>query len=248
MHPTLPVDRHILVKRIRVWISADGFLSPLDLRSLARFEPGPPAIWHFIANAGDGRTVEIQMTAAMPAGRNTTVFHFSRPSAAEATGKQLPAQADVRLTVRADIEDRNFHWETKRNGSAEYHFSFHTRPLPGPWEGADARAVEAAGTDAERFIGFAFTPAPDRQLRVFADAGCYHPQPEWSENIPHPVEQSRGQIGSGDAWSPGWFELPLTKGASATLVATAEIPEPGREERETPNLRRRGSAAGGCSK
>ena len=68
-------------------------------------------------------------------------------------------------------------------------------------------------------------PAPDRQLRVFCDAGAYHPQPEWCENIPHPVEQSRGQAGSGDAYSPGWFELPLAKGANVTLVATAETEE-----------------------
>jgi len=59
-------------------------------------------------------------------------------------------------------------------------------------------------------------------LRVFADAGEYHPQPEWSENIPHPVEQTRGQVGSGDAYSPGWFELPLPKGANVTLTMTAE--------------------------
>ncbi len=52
--------------------------------------------------------------------------------------------------------------------------------------------------------------------------GEYHPQPEWCENIPHPVEQSRGQVGSGDAYSPGWFEIPLAKGANATLVLTAE--------------------------
>ncbi len=57
---------------------------------------------------------------------------------------------------------------------------------------------------------------------MFADTGAYHPQPEWCENIPHPVEQSRGQTGSGDAYSPGWFEIPLAKGANATLVATAE--------------------------
>ena len=57
---------------------------------------------------------------------------------------------------------------------------------------------------------------------VIADGGEYHPQPEWCENIPHPVEQSRGHTGSGDAYSPGWFELPLPKGASVTLVATAE--------------------------
>jgi starch synthase (maltosyl-transferring) len=60
---------------------------------------------------------------------------------------------------------------------------------------------------------------------VFADAGEYHPQPEWCENIPHPVEQSRGQTGSGDAYSPGWFEIPLPKGANVTLVATAELDE-----------------------
>ena len=71
--------------------------------------------------------------------------------------------------------------------------------------------------------GFAFTPAADRQLRVFADAGEYHPQPEWCENIQHPVEQTRGQAGSGDAYSPGWFEIPLAKGADATLILTAEL-------------------------
>src|SRR5208282_5650894 len=73
--------------------------------------------------------------------------------------------------------------------------------------------------------GFEFTPAGDRQLRVFADVGEYHPQPEWCENIQHPVEQTRGQTGSGDAYSPGWFELPLAKGADATLILTAETGE-----------------------
>ena len=115
----------------------------------------------------------------------------------------------MRLTVRFDIEDRNFHSETKRNGGADFHFSSNTREL-------------------DKKTGFAFTPAPDRQLRVFSNAGEYHPQPEWCENIPHPVEQTRGQTASGDAYSPGWFELPLPKGAGVELVATAErlIPSP----------------------
>jgi predicted glycogen debranching enzyme len=203
LNPDFPVDRHIFVKRLRVWVNADGFLSPLDFKSLASFEIGPPAVWHFIASAGDGRTVEIELRAEMVEGKNTTVFHFSRPTDKRATGKQLPADADVRLTVRPDIEDRNFHSETKRNGGADFHFSSNSHPLG-------------------KKNGFEFTPAPDRQLRVFADSGEYHPQPEWCENIPHPVEQSRGQVGSGDAYSPGWFELPLAKGANVTLVATAE--------------------------
>ncbi|MGN6642083.1 MAG: alpha-amylase family glycosyl hydrolase, partial [Verrucomicrobiota bacterium] len=112
LHPTLPVDRHVFAKRIRVWVNADGFISPLDFQSLVGFQGGPPAIWNFVANAGDGRTVQISLRAEMIEGQNTTVFHFSRPTAGNASGKQLPADADVRLTVRVDIEDRNFHSET----------------------------------------------------------------------------------------------------------------------------------------
>ncbi len=213
LHPSLPVDRHVLAKRIRVWVNADGFISPLDFSSLVEFESGPPAVWRFVANAGDGRTVQIRMSAQMVEGRNTTVFQFSRPTAAEASGKQLPPQADVRLTVRVGIEDRSFHWETHRNGGAEHHFAQHTHTLP---TGADGQ------TSNEAKVGFVFTPAPDRQLRVFSENGAYHPEPEWSQNIPHPVEQSRGQVGSGDAYSPGWFELPLEKGTSHTLAVTSE--------------------------
>ena len=207
LDPRVPVDRHVFVKRIRVWVNADGFITALNLENLAAFEAGPPAVWQFIAQAGNGRTVEIELTAEMIAGRNTTLFHFRRPTEYKATGKQLPAGADVRLTVRCDIEDRNFHSETKRNSGADYHFSSNTRSL-------------------EQKPGFAFTPAADRQLRVIASAGVYHPQPEWCENIPHPVEQTRGQTGSGDAYSPGWFELPLAKGADVALVVTAELTEP----------------------
>lgn len=205
LHPSLPVDRHIFAKRIRVWVNANGFITPLDFQNLDSFDAGPPAIWNFVANAGDGHTVEIEIRAEMVQGRNTTQFRFSRPTEAGATGKQLPADADVRLTVRVDIEDRSFHSETKRNGGAEYHFSTNTRPL-----------------ETQNLTGFAFTPAADRHLRVFADGGEYHPQPEWSDNIAHPVEQSRGQVGSGDAFSPGWFELPLPKGSGINLTVTAE--------------------------
>jgi len=216
LNPDVPVDRHVFVKRIRVWVSADGFLSPLGAKNLSTFAPGPPAVWQFVANAGDGRTVEIELRAEMLEGENTTIFQFGRPTAEHASGKQLPADADVRLTVRLDVEDRNFHWETKRNDGANHHFSTNTHALPEPAPG-----------DPNPVCGFAFTPAPERQLRVLANTGEYHPQPEWCDNIPHPVEQSRGQTGSGDAYSPGWFELPLPKGASVTLVATAEKSAPG---------------------
>jgi predicted glycogen debranching enzyme len=223
LNPAVPVDRHIFAKRMRVWVNADGFITPLDFQNLAAFEASP-TLWKFVANAGDGQTVEIELRAEMIEGQNTTLFQFNRPTEARATGKQLPADADVRLTVRVDIEDRSYHGETKRNGGADYHFSTNTRALE-----------RRARSDAPYQAGFAFTPATDRQLRVFADAGEYHPQPEWCENIPHPVEQTRGQVGSGDAYSPGWFELPLPKGASVTLTVTAETEAEAHWQLESPH-------------
>ena len=208
LNPDFPVDRHILVKRIRVWVCADGFITALNLQNTASIQAGPPAVWNFAADAGDGRTVEIQLAAAMLENWNTTVFTFARKPGTRPA--DLPPRFDVRLTVRADIEDRDFHGETHRNGGAEFHFTRYCQELPGR-------------------PGFSFAPAPDRQLRVFSNAGVYHPQPEWCEGIAHPVEQSRGQVPCGDAYSPGWFDLPLTLGKSVSVVLSADIPPPGLE-------------------
>ena len=145
------------------------------------------------------------LTADMLEGSNTTVFTCARLPASRPA--DLPPHFHVHVTVRVDIEDRNFHTETHRNGAADYHFGTNCHPL----------------TDQ---IGFAFTPAPDRQLRVFSNIGVYHPQVEWCEGIPYPVEQSRGQVASGDSYSPGWFELPLVRDQTVSLVISAEQTAP----------------------
>src|SRR6185436_6813857 len=114
LHSALPVDRHIFAKRARVWVNADGFVAPLNKDNLIEFEAGPPARWRFVANAGDGRSVEIELTVDMLDQFNTTVLRFDRPACPPSFGKDLPVQCDVRLSLRVDVEDRNFHWETKR--------------------------------------------------------------------------------------------------------------------------------------
>ncbi|MCP5526330.1 MAG: glycogen debranching enzyme N-terminal domain-containing protein [Verrucomicrobiales bacterium] len=207
LHPRVPVDRHVLAKRARVWVNADGFLSPLNADTLAALEAGPPARWRFRAPAGDGRTAEIDLEAAMVPGGNTTVLRLSRPRKHARTSRDLPPDADVRLTVRIDIEDRSFHQETKHNSGADRHFRTHTARLP-------------------KAAGFQFRPAADRQLRVWTDHGKFHPEAEWCFNIPHPVEQTRGQEGHGDAYSPGWFEIAMPGGAAATMVICADPTAP----------------------
>ncbi len=222
LDPEIPVDRHILVKRVRAWIAADGFTTALNLHNLASLQPGPPAVWNFVAEAGDGRTVELKLTADMIEGSNTTAFTWTRlPGARPA---DLPPQFHVSIIVRVDIEDRNFHTETHRNGGAEYHFNTHCHPL------------------ADR-PGFDFTPAPDRQLHVLASSGEYHPGVEWSEKIPHPIEASRGQVPDGDAYSPGWFELPLPGNDTVTLLLSAEKSIPDFPSVEQNSARRKTEAA-----
>src|SRR5262249_19327412 len=157
----------------RVWLNADGFITALDGRNLTDFAPGPPARWTFLASAGDDRAVELILTVDMLEGRNTTVLHFHRPSTPVPVGRDLTTDCRVSVTVRVDVEDRNFHTETHHNGGAEHHFNSHTSALA-------------------HKPGFEFRPAPDRQLHVFSDRGLYHPQPEWSDGVPHPVEASRG--------------------------------------------------------
>ena len=208
LNPEVPVDRHVFVKRMRVWVNAAGFLSPLDFKNLTGFQAGAAPVWNFVASAGDGRTVGIELRAEMLVEKNTTVFRFRRVAAQPGPNRIENVKMDVSLTVRLDIEDRNFHAETKRNGAADFHFSSHLS------------SVVSAGSKIPS--GFLFLPASDRQLQATADHGEYHPQPEWCENIPHPVEQTRGQVGSGDAYSPGWFELSLEQATEIQLTVTAE--------------------------
>jgi glycogen debranching enzyme len=199
LHPDLPCDRHVMVKRLRAWVIADGFLTALDGANLAAFAPGPPARWRFQAHAGDGRSVPLDLEVEMRPGRNALCLRFRRGA------DGLPPEARVALTVRLDLEDRSFHGETLCDEGLDAHFRASTEALP-----------EAAG--------FRFQPAVDRRLRAWSETGAYHPEPEWSLGIPHPVEASRGQRDRGDAWSPGWFDLPLEAGAEAALEVEVEEP------------------------
>jgi predicted glycogen debranching enzyme len=210
LHPRVPCDRHVLAKRARVWINADGFITPLDAHNLVEFVPGPPASWTFVANAGDNRTVTLRLDADMLEGRNTTVLRFGRASGPTRSGRDLPDEFPVALIVRVDIEDRSFHAETIRHDGVTNHFVHHSAPL------------------SDR-PGFAFTPAADRRLLVVASTGDYHHEAEWCTAIPHPIEANRGQASSGDAWSPGWFNLPIERGSDVTLTLTADAEEPNSE-------------------
>jgi len=203
-HPEVPSDRHVLIKRARVWVDADGFITPLDQQNLVQLEVGPPAVWTFAANAGDGRRVGVRLTVDLLRQRNIAVMRFDR---VPTQSLDLPPDERVRLIVRFDLEDRSFHAETHADEKL-------------------VSAFEAGTSELSSRIGFRFAPASERTLTVVSERGAYHAGAQWMRDIHHTVDAGRGLAASGDAYSPGWFSLPLAAGASVTLVCSADHEEP----------------------
>lgn len=196
LHPSVPCDRHVFVKRARAWANADGFITALDAENCTSFLAGPPARYAFAVHAGDGRVVDLVLTVAMEPGEDAVRLVFERPHNVEPDEAQR-----LSITLRLDLEDRGFHGETRRTPETEAHFAEHVRTL---------------GEQA----GFVFEPADDRRLAAVAGGSRYHPEPEWS-HVAHPIEASRGMLAEGDAYSPGWFEIPLAPGEKKTVALVA---------------------------
>jgi predicted glycogen debranching enzyme len=195
LDPDLPVNRHIAIKRVRAWVNADGFITALDGNNLLRVEPGPPAQLSFLANAGEGRRVGVTLTFALVPDLNMLVIKLGRE---ESGPHALSDERRVSVSLRFDLEDRDFHQETAHSPALAEHF--------------------AASTSADAH-SFRFAPDAARVLTVAADRGEYHSGPEWSHEIEHDLDRERGQAARGAAFSPGWFELPLTQGAPITIIA-----------------------------
>jgi starch synthase (maltosyl-transferring) len=191
----LPVNRHVAIKRVRAWVNADGFITPLDGKNLSRVEPGAPAQLCFLANAGEGRRVAVTLTLALLPDQNVLAIQLARQ---ESEQHALLAEQRVSVTLRFDLEDRDFHQETTHTESLAAHFA------------------ASVSDDAH---GFRFAPHEARVLSVATDRGEYHRGPEWSFAIEHDLDRERGQAAHGAAFSPGWFELPLLAGKPVTLTA-----------------------------
>ncbi|MFL3665488.1 MAG: amylo-alpha-1,6-glucosidase, partial [Verrucomicrobiota bacterium] len=194
---TLPEDRWVMVKRLRVWVDVNGLLAELGRTLMISFGAGEITWWRLEVPAGEGRSVQLKIAAEMPRGQNAIQFRF------EAEG--VEPEDKVEATVRLDIEDRSFHEETKLNAEIEKHFREATRPL-------------AEG------VGFEFLPSSERRLVAITTCGRFFAKEEWCRDIQHPVEASRGQVASGDAFSPGWFQLPIQFEQAAGLLISINEP------------------------
>ncbi len=208
LHPQVPVDRHILLTRCRVWLRHKGYSHEISIDSTRHVTvyPGNRVEWIFDAPAGMGHTVSLAIQLFWQSDTNGINLTFCRLPASADQPNPLPDTEPVTLIVRPDIEDRNCHTSTKAYQGPEHHWPASIQP-------------EASG--------FCFTPGPHAALHMQGTDATFTHEPEWLYGLPHPTEADRGLDPNGDLFSPGFFSLSLLPDTTHFLcAATSPVSEP----------------------
>ncbi|MBU4199405.1 MAG: glycogen debranching enzyme N-terminal domain-containing protein, partial [Verrucomicrobia bacterium] len=163
----VPEDRRIMLTRCRAWLIYHGYSQDITVDREQLFVHGDNAgLWRFRVPFGHGQLVVIDICVEMLSGQNAVRLSFVRRPCVvgqDCLADDLP----VTLIVRPDIEDRNFHEDTKA--------------FLGP-----EKTWPAAIHPEER--GFIFSPDPNRRLKMITSAGSFQVEPEWQYLVHHPVE------------------------------------------------------------
>ncbi|MDI6795770.1 MAG: amylo-alpha-1,6-glucosidase [Desulfatibacillaceae bacterium] len=205
-----PVDRRIMLARCRGWVVFQGHSHELGshCQDAFCFNYHSQGFWRFTVPTGQGEHIVLLVRAHMEHGKNAVRLSFFRESAALANNL-LADNRPVRLIIRPDVEDRNFHLVTKA--------------FMGPEELFPA-SVESRKT------GFCFSPYRDYSLEMDINPGGFAQAQEWQYMVHRQNEGQRGEDPNSDLFSPGYFSAELKGGSSCEIFARAvEKGEPRQE-------------------
>jgi predicted glycogen debranching enzyme len=199
LHPDFPEDRWIMFTRCRAWVRYQGFSYEIGMNCLDALTLGhsPRGLWEYHIPTGQGEDIALSIGLEMIPGENAVRLTFSRGLSRSRPGR-LDDARPIRLILRPDIEDRNFHHTTKAYAGPEHQ-----------WPGAVSLSEN----------GFVFAPAHNRRLRLIISRGEFISEPEWHYMIHRPLEAERGLDPHSDLFSPGYFSAFLKGGESAMLLA-----------------------------
>ncbi len=218
LNPDFPDERQMMLIRCRAWLVYQGFSQELaiDCQQQFRVGTGNTGTWRFTVPCGQGQHVDLVFTAQMISGENRVLIAAKR-GAADSAPDRLPDERPVQLIIRPDIDDRNFHANTKA--------------YLGPEHDWPDKCLRREG-------GFAFTPHPGRRLDMDSSDGRFVSEPEWQYMVMLPVEAERGLDPHTDLFSPGYFSIHLTGGQAVTITAAANAEsgaEPGKPPAKEPD-------------
>jgi len=199
LNPEFPEERRIMFTRCRAWLVFQGYSQEIcfDCFDSFCFDYNSRGFWLYHIPTGQGEHVSLSIGIEMVDGENACRMVFFRDRAG-GRNRMLADCRQVQLILRPDIEDRSFHETTKAYLGPE-----HLWP-------------ESVTTHPH---GFAFSPAPERQLRIQISKGSFVWEPEWHYMVHRSMEAERGLDPDSDLFSPGYFSFLLAGGEAAELTA-----------------------------
>jgi hypothetical protein len=199
LNSEFPEDRQIMFTRCRAWVVFQGYSQEISIDCIDSFcfDYDSKGLWRYFIPTGQGEHVLLVVRIEMIPGENAVRMLFSRHLSGGKEGKLADSQR-IKLILRPDIEDRNFHESTKAYQGPE-----HLWPK--------AVTIHPAG--------FTFFPATGHLLRIEIFGGSFVSEPEWHYMVRRPVDAERGIDPDSDLFSPGYFTAFLKGGQTVELYA-----------------------------
>ncbi|MBW2569379.1 MAG: glycogen debranching enzyme N-terminal domain-containing protein [Deltaproteobacteria bacterium] len=209
LNPEFPEDRRIMFTRCRAWVVFQGYSQGISIDCIDSFcfDYNSRGVWRYFIPTGQGEHVLLAVRIEMIPGENAVKLLFSRHSAEGREGKLADSQR-IKLILRPDIEDRNFHENTKAYQGPEHLWPKAVKIHPG---------------------GFTFSSETGCLLNIEIFRGRFVSEPEWHYMVRRPADAERGIDPDSDLFSPGYFTAFLKGGQTAELYA--DIVEHQKEKR-----------------
>ncbi|HBN25880.1 MAG TPA: glycogen debranching protein [Desulfobacteraceae bacterium] len=193
-----PCNRRIMLTRCRGWVVFQGYSRKISFDSFDSFifQYTSKGFWRYKIPTGQGEYIALTMGLEIMADENMLRMVFLREPSENSN--MLNDSKGIKLIIRPDVEDRDFHETTKAYTGPE-----HTFP--------------ASATPEEN--GFIFRPGRGSQLSMTLPGGEYKHEPQWDYMIHRPLEKERGMDSESDLFSPGYFSVFLNGNQKAELCA-----------------------------
>ncbi len=181
----VPEDRWMMFTRCRAWVVFQGYSVEMNSDCLDSFncDENFRGYWRFHIPCGQGQHVMLTIAMEMADHQNAIRISFFRHKKG-GSRTRLPDSKEIKLILRPDIEDRNFHETTKAFSGPEANWP---------------------GSVTEKSHGFIFKPHESRVLQVNISEGQFFSEPEWFYMVHRPLEADRGLDPDSDLFSPGYF-------------------------------------------
>jgi len=201
LNPSFPVDRWVMFTRCRVWIVFQGYSTGInsDCLDFFSYDARYCGYWRYHIPCGQGQNVVLTIAVDMAQGENAFRMSFYRHWAGK-TPSRLADSKEVRIILRPDIEDRNFHETVKAYTGPERIWPESVKP---------------------HSDGFTFAPSQDRLMQVRISKGSFVSEPEWQYMVSRPMEAERGMDPDSDLFSPGYFSATIKGGETVSFFAQA---------------------------